>query len=135
MKAKRRAGRLAGALGLVLATLASAPTVTVAGGGRPAYVQRGEASYYGPGLHGRRMADGRRLDRHELTAAHRELPLGSRATVTNLANGRTVEVEISDRGPYVEGRVIDLSEAAAARVGFLRGGGTPPGLGVGKPRE
>ena len=58
----------------------------------------------------------------------RELPLGSRATVTNLANGRTVEVEISDRGPYAEGRVIDLSEAAAARIGLTREDGTAPVL-------
>src|SRR3954451_17298784 len=94
----RRAGGPAWALGLALVALTGAPALA-APGGKPAYVERGEASYYGPGLHGRRMADGRRLDRRRLTAAHRVLPLGSRATVTNLANGKQVEVEISDRGP------------------------------------
>ena len=80
------------------------------------------------------MADGRRLDRRRLTAAHRELPLGSRATVTNLANGKRVEVENTDRGPYAEGRVIDLSEAAAARIGLTREDGTAPVLVVASAR-
>src|SRR4051794_1716231 len=130
MRTAHRAERLVGALGLALVALESAPALVMAAGGRPAYVERGEASYYGPGLHGRRMADGRRLDRHRLTAAHRELPLGSRATVTNLANGKQVEVEISDRGPYAKGRVIDLSEAAAARIGLTPEDGTAPVLVV-----
>ena len=121
-------------LGLALIALASAPATAVAGDDRPAYVERGQASYYGPGLHGRRMADGRRLDRHRLTAAHRELPLGSRATVTNLANGKRVEVGISDRGPYARGRVIDLSEAVAARIGLTREDGTAPVLVVASAR-
>ena len=75
------------------------------------YVQRGEASWYGQGFHGRKTASGERFNQHNLIAAHRKLPLGTKATVINLDNGKTVEVEINDRGPYVRGRIIDLSEA------------------------
>lgn len=88
------------------------------------YVQRGEASWYGPGFHGRKTASGERFNQHRLTAAHRKLPLGTTAKVTNLDNGRTVEVEINDRGPYVGGRIIDLSKAAAERLGMKQIGTT-----------
>src|SRR5512135_3460066 len=91
---------------------------------RPVYVQRGEASWYGPGFHGRKTASGERFNQHSLTAAHRKLPLGTKATVINLNNGKTVEVEINDRGPYVRGRIIDLSEAAAKRLAMKRTGTT-----------
>jgi len=76
-------------------------------------VQVGVASWYGPGFHGNRTANGEVFDQYELTAAHPSLPLGTRAMVTNLANGRSVEVRINDRGPFVDGRAIDLSYAAA----------------------
>ncbi len=89
---------------------------------RPVYRQVGLASWYGPGFHGRPTASGARFDQHRLTAAHRSLPLGSRVTVTHLANGRSIEVEITDRGPYVRGRVLDLSRAAAARLGMVDAG-------------
>lgn len=89
---------------------------------RAAYVERGQASWYGPGFHGRRTASGARFDQNALTAAHRQLPLGSRVTVTNLENGRSVRVAINDRGPYVDGRVIDLSRAAAHRLGMIGDG-------------
>src|SRR5258705_450534 len=75
--------------------------------------QEGVASWYGPGFHGRRTANGEIYDQYELTAAHPSLPLGSRVMVTSLANGRAVEVRINDRGPFVGGRVVDLSYAAA----------------------
>lgn len=91
----------------------------------PVYVQKGVASWYGPGFHGRRTASGDRFNQHELTAAHKHLPLGTRATVTNLRNGRTVEVKINDRGPYVRGRIIDLSREAAERLGMRQSGVTP----------
>ena len=90
METKRGSGGPARVLGCALIALASAPAAAAAvwaTTGRPTS-SAAQASYYGPGLQGRRMADGRRLDRHKLTAAHRELPLGSRATVTNLANGK-----------------------------------------------
>jgi len=85
-------------------------------------VQEGVASWYGPGFHGNRTANGEVYDQYELTAAHPSLPLGTRVVVTNLANGRSVEVRINDRGPYVDGRAIDLSYAAARTLGIVRPG-------------
>src|SRR5437016_9624209 len=82
-------------------------------------VQVGVASWYGPGFHGNRTANGEIYDQFELTAAHPSLPLGTRAMVTNLANGRAVEVRINDRGPFVDGRAIDLSYAAARTIGMI----------------
>ena len=89
---------------------------------RPGFRQVGLASWYGPGFHGRLTASGERFDQNGLTAAHRKLPLGSEVTVTNLENGRSIVVEINDRGPYVAGRVIDLSKAAARRLGMVEEG-------------
>jgi rare lipoprotein A len=82
-------------------------------------VQVGVASWYGPGFHGNRTANGEIYDQNELTAAHPTLPLGTHAMVTNLANGRAVEVRINDRGPFVGGRAIDLSYAAARTIGMI----------------
>jgi rare lipoprotein A len=84
--------------------------------------QVGLASWYGPGFHGRKTASGERFDQNDLTAAHRKLPLGSEVRVTNLENGRSITVEINDRGPYIDGRVIDLSKAAAGRLGIIEDG-------------
>jgi rare lipoprotein A len=81
--------------------------------------QTGEASWYGPQHHGKRTASGEVYDMNKLTAAHRTLPLGTRVRVTNIENGRSVDVRINDRGPFVDGRVIDLSRAAAERLGAL----------------
>lgn len=78
--------------------------------------QVGKASWYGPGFHGKKTASGQPFNQHALTAAHPRLPLGSRAKVTNLHNGREVEVTINDRGPHGGGRIIDLSRAAAKRL-------------------
>jgi peptidoglycan lytic transglycosylase len=88
-------------------------------------VQTGIASWYGPGFHGNRTANGEIFDQYELTAAHPSLPLGTRVMVTNLANGRAVEVRINDRGPFVDNRVIDLSYGAARVIGMI-GPGTSP---------
>lgn len=79
----------------------------------------GTASWYGVEFHGRRAADGSRYNMYEFTAAHRTLDFGTRLLVTNLGNGRTVKVTITDRGPFVEGRIIDLSFAAAQQLGML----------------
>jgi rare lipoprotein A len=87
-----------------------------------AFQQVGIASWYGPGFHGRRTASGEIFDQYGLTAAHRKLPLGTEVKVTNLENGRSILVEINDRGPYVKGRVIDLSKAAARRLGIVKVG-------------
>ena len=70
------------------------------------YVEQGEASWYGPGFHGKKTASGARYHSNDLTAAHRKLPLGSEATITNLEDGKQVEVEINDRGPYAAGRKL-----------------------------
>jgi rare lipoprotein A len=85
-------------------------------------VIRGRASWYGPGFHGKKTASGEIFDQGRLTAAHKTLPLGTKAKVTNLENGNSVEVEINDRGPYVGDRVIDLSRAAANALGFVESG-------------
>lgn len=89
---------------------------------RVVYRETGEASWYGPGFHGRPTASGEAFDPSALTAAHRALPLGSEVAVTNLENGRTVVVAINDRGPFVDGRDLDLSQAAAKRLGMVESG-------------
>ncbi|MCO6418071.1 septal ring lytic transglycosylase RlpA family protein [Siccirubricoccus sp. KC 17139] len=88
-------------------------------------VQRGRASYYGPRFNGRRMANGARFNPNSNVAAHRSLPLGTRAQVTNLENGRTTEVRVEDRGPYVRGRVIDLTPRTAEELGMRHQGVVP----------
>lgn len=89
-------------------------------------VQRGLATFYGVEQQGGPTASGERFDRHQLTAAHRTLPLGTRVRVTNTRNGRSVEVRINDRGPYGgHGRIIDLSEAAARRLDMIEAGVVP----------
>jgi rare lipoprotein A len=92
--------------------------------------QRGLASWYGWPHHGRRTASGEIYDMNELTAAHRSLPFGTRVLVTNVENGRTVEVRINDRGPFVDGRIVDLSLAAARRLGVVGHGLVPVELRV-----
>lgn len=83
---------------------------------------RGVASWYGESFHGKQAANGELFDMEALTAAHRTLPLGSVVRVVNLVNGKHVHVRITDRGPYVNGRILDLSRGAAARIGMLAGG-------------
>jgi len=83
---------------------------------------RGTASWYGEPFHGRQAADGTIYDMEGLTAAHRTMPLGSMVRVINLANGKYIYVRITDRGPYVNGRILDLSHAAAVRLGMVKGG-------------
>lgn len=87
--------------------------------------QRGKASYYGRKFNGRRMANGERFDPNSNSAAHRTLPLGTKAEVTNLENGRRETVEIEDRGPYVRDRVIDVSPRTAERLGMKEEGTAP----------
>lgn len=84
----------------------------------PDYDRIGVASWYGADFHGRRTANGELYDMAALTAAHPTLPLPSYVTVTNLANNRTILVRVNDRGPYANGRVIDLSRAAARALGY-----------------
>lgn len=90
----------------------------------------GLASWYGPRHQGRPTASGDPFDMHALTAAHRTLPFGRRVRVTNLENGRAVIVRITDRGPYAQDRVIDVSYAAATVLGLVERGVVPVRLEV-----
>lgn len=92
---------------------------------RPAFEQTGKASWYGPGFHGRKTASGVPFNQHAMTAAHRTLPLGTDVKVTSLETGRTVFVRINDRGPYIDGRIIDLSKRAASELGMEEAGIVP----------
>ena len=85
-------------------------------------VQYGTASWYGKEFHGQRTATGEVYDMFQLTAAHKSAPLGMHAIVTNLDTGRSVRVRINDRGPFVGDRILDLSYAAARRLGMLETG-------------
>ncbi len=84
--------------------------------------ETGLASYYGHQYHGRTTANGETYDENKLTAAHRTLAFGTRVRVTNLANGKTVQLRINDRGPFVEGRIIDVSWRAAQDLDFVERG-------------
>jgi rare lipoprotein A len=112
---------------LALALLASAcasPRHPVAQGpiDRTYYREEGVASWYGRAHHGRRTASGETYDMNDDTAAHKSLAFGTVVRVTNLDNGRTTKVRINDRGPYVRGRIIDLSSRAASELGMKQNG-------------
>ncbi len=86
------------------------------------YIKKGVASWYGPGFHGRKTATGEIFNMYEMTAAHKTLPIPSYAQVTNLENNKTVVVKINDRGPYIGNRLLDLSFAAAKKLGIQHEG-------------
>lgn len=118
---------------LLAAALAGSPAAAMQPEPAPAVEKpqrelgRGLASWYGPRFHGRRTASGERFDMHAYTAAHRTLPFGTIVRVRSLRNGRTVDVRINDRGPFLKQRVIDLSRASAEALGLLdSGSGTKP---------
>ncbi len=96
----------------------------------PGAVETGYASWYGKPFHGRRTASGEIYDMYDLTAAHKTLPFGTRVRVTRRDTGASVVVRINDRGPFVRGRIIDLSYAAAKRIGLDRDGVAPVRLAV-----
>lgn len=85
-------------------------------------VEKGEASYYADKFHGRPTASGEKYNKKSFTAAHRTLPFGTKVRVTNVKNGKSVDVTINDRGPFKAGRVIDLSRAAAEKIGLIQDG-------------
>ena len=85
-------------------------------------VMEGEASYYADSLNGKQTASGDFYDMNSLTAAHRSLPFGTKVKVTYLETGRSVEVSVNDRGPYIEGRIISISGAAAKEIGLTAAG-------------
>lgn len=89
---------------------------------QPDYVEEGMASWYGPGFHGGKTANGEQFDTADLTAAHRTLPMPSIVKVTMVSTGKTAYVRINDRGPFARSRIIDLSRAAADKIGLLRAG-------------
>ena len=86
------------------------------------YLEEGLASYYGPGLAGQRTASGEKLDLKAFTAAHRTLPFGTCLRVVNMENGQSVDVRVNDRGPFKEGRVVDVSLAAARKLSLTEKG-------------
>jgi len=121
--------------GVALALAALAVTAPTGGGPNfsdtlPGWTQQGRVSWYGPGFHGRVTANGEVFDTHALTMAHRSLAFGSEVRVTNLTNGRTVVVRVNDRGPYIRGRIADLSQAAARELGFVDDGVVPARIEV-----
>lgn len=84
--------------------------------------QVGMASYYGAEFHGRPTASGEIFDMNALSCAHRTLPLGTKVRVTNLENGKSVILKVNDRGPFVDGRIIDLSRGAAEKLDMIQSG-------------
>lgn len=85
-------------------------------------IQYGEASYYGKEFHGRKTASGEVYDMYKMTCAHKKLPFGTKIKVTNLENKKTVIVRVTDRGPFVSGRIIDLSYGAAQKIDMVAAG-------------
>ncbi len=85
-------------------------------------LQEGKASWYGPGFYGRKTASGERFQKNKLTCAHRSLPFGTRLQVTNLENGKQIEVVVNDRGPFIYSRILDLSYAAAKELDIIHPG-------------
>lgn len=88
----------------------------------PLLSKEGKASYYHDKFHGRMTASGTIFNQNEMTCAHKTLPFGTKLEVTNLSNNKTVVVTVTDRGPFIEGRHIDLSYAAAEKLGFINKG-------------
>ncbi len=93
-----------------------------AAGVSPGHTQKGVASYYHNSLHGRKTASGQIYNKNKLSAAHKTLPLGTKVRVTDVKTGKEIVVRINDRGPFVRGRVIDLSRSAAKELGILQRG-------------
>ncbi|WP_347157574.1 septal ring lytic transglycosylase RlpA family protein [Pontibacter chitinilyticus] len=106
--------------------------------GRPAfgergYTEEGKASYYSRKLQGHKMANGKPYRHGRMTAAHKQLPLGTKIKVTNLETHKSIKVRITDRGPFVKGRIVDLSEKAARRLHSIKAGVVPVRIKVIKP--
>lgn len=99
-----------------------APIARIPAPAQPTMMETGLASWYGPKFHGKRTASGEVFNQEKLTAAHPTLPWGSRVKVTNLANGKSVDVRINDRGPFGKGRIIDVSRAAARALDMVERG-------------
>lgn len=94
------------------------------------YTERGTASWYGPGFNGKPTASGEKFNQSAMTAAHKTYPFGTVVRVTNLSNGRSVQVRINDRGPFVKNRIIDLSQGAAKKIDMIQAGTVPVRLDI-----
>jgi rare lipoprotein A len=94
------------------------------------YYETGIASWYGPDFHGNLTANGEVYDMNGISAAHKTLPFGTIVRVVDLETGRSIVVRINDRGPFVEGRIIDLSKGAAEKLGIIERGIVPVGLRI-----
>ncbi len=107
---------------LFLGSLGCSNCCCLGGAQATGYVQYGKASYYGEKFHGRKTTSGEIFNKWAYTCAHKKLPFDTKVKVTNLKNLRTVVVRVNDRGPFVKGRIIDLSFAAAKKIGMVKDG-------------
>lgn len=110
--------------------LAGCASVQSAPEKRSQYIEHGKASFYADRYQSRKTASGERYDHAKLTAAHKSLPFGTQVKVTNTKNGKTIVAKINDRGPFVKGRIIDLSKSAFSRIGNTAAGILPVTLEV-----
>lgn len=106
---------------LIVATLVSLP-MSASARVKQGHTQKGVASYYHDSLHGRKTASGEVYNKRVASAAHKSLPLGTKVRVTKLSNGKSIVVRVNDRGPFVKGRIIDLSRRAAKDLGIINSG-------------
>ena len=114
--------RLASLAPLIAVTACTATQDVSSAASSAAELQRGHASWYGPGFHGRRTASGETFRADAMTAAHRSLPFGTRVRVVHEGTGRSVVVRINDRGPFHRGRIIDLAQGPARSLGLMAAG-------------
>ena len=110
------------ALIIVLFSCKSSQTSTSSKAEKGKTIEKGVASWYGPGFHGKKTASGETFNTNGYTAAHRTLPFGTKLKVINLNNGKSVVVRVNDRGPYAKNRIIDLSKAAASKIDMIKSG-------------
>ena len=110
--------RLAAAAAILATASVAAPSSAMA-------KQCGNASWYGPGFHGRTTANGEKFNQNAMTAAHKRLPFGAKIKVTNQLNGKSLTLRVNDRGPFAKGRILDASKAAAQKLGFKNRGHAP----------
>jgi rare lipoprotein A len=108
----------------VAAVLVAGILLAVTGSASAGGAQCGGASWYGPGFNGKKTASGERFNQNAMTAAHKTLPMGTVVRVVDQRTGKSIKVTINDRGPFAKGRIIDLSKAAAAKLGFQARGHT-----------
>ncbi|MBO0360332.1 septal ring lytic transglycosylase RlpA family protein [Hymenobacter sp. BT186] len=120
---------------MVGALLGLASLLGACSGGKSAFTQSGQGSYYADKFEGRKTASGTRYRANKLTAAHNTLPFGTVIRVTNQRTHRSVKVKVTDRGPHAKGRIVDLSRKAARRIGMVDTGVAPVQLKVVKKKR